>query len=162
MENAECAEIRGSWAQEPKEMISVDYLLELFINQLACWPREVGVRKWHALADKLDLVHPGDLNRDMLVRMQQYIATPPPEMRCPCTRGIVLNTIEEHFPECDASPALELKAKQLAEVKADRIQLDVKRQRIEHKWLDNKTTAEHLQATWDPAVLTHCRASSTI
>ena len=77
-------------------------------------------------------------------------------MRSPCTRGIVLNTIAEHFPEWDAIPALELKAKQLAEIDAEKIQLDVKRQRMEHKWFENRTTAEHFQATSNPAVLTHC------
>ena len=137
-------------------MIDVDYLLELLNNQLAGWSREVRVSKWRALTGKLDLAHAGVQDRDMLVRMQQYITTTRPEMRCPCTRGVVLNTIEKHFPECDAITALELKAKQLAEVDAEKIQLDLKHQRIEHKWFDNRTTAEHLQATWDPAVPTHC------
>ena len=137
-------------------MIYVDYLLECFSNQLAGWSREERVRKWHALAVKLGLEHPGVKGRDMLVGMQQYIATTLPEMRCPCTRGIVVNTSGEHFRECDAVPGLELKSKQLAAVDAEKIQLDLKRQPIEHKWANNKTTAVHLHARWDPAVLTHC------
>ena len=118
--------------------------------------RYVRVRKWHALAVKLGLLNPSVKDRDMLMLMEQLRATTPPELRCACTRGIIRNTIGEHFRECDAVPGLELKAKQLAEVDAERIQLDLKRQRIEHKWADCKATAVHLQATWDPAVLTHC------
>ena len=110
MANAEWCEITGTWAQQAKEMIDIVYLLEFFDGQLQGWPRQYQVRKWHALAVKLALALPSLLQPDMLVVMQQYIATTPPEQRCPCTRGVVLNTIEEHFPECEAVPALELKA----------------------------------------------------
>ena len=93
MENGDCAEITVGWAEQTIEMIDIDYLLEFFNNQLAGWSSVVQVRKWHALAVKLDLVHPGVKNRDMLMLTQRFIATTPPEFRCPCTRGIVLNTI---------------------------------------------------------------------
>ena len=148
-------EIRGSWAQEAKEMLRLDYLLELFNNQQARWSRDVHVRKWRALGVKIDLVHQRVLDRDMLVHMQQYIATTLYDMLCPWTCGVVINTIDEHFHECDAVPALELKAK-LADVDDEKIQLDLKRLRIESNWHHNRTTAEHLQATSAQAVLTHC------
>ena len=74
--------------------------------------------KWRALAVKLDLAHPAVQDCDTLVRMQHYILTTRHDMRCKCTRGIVLNMTTEHFPECDAIPGLELKAKQLAEIDA--------------------------------------------
>ena len=91
----------------------------------------------------LEIVHPADMNHDILVRMQRYISTTPPEVRCPWTPGIVRNTIQELFHEWNPIPALEFKATRLAEIDADTIQLELKRHRIEHKWLEKKTSAEH-------------------
>ena len=156
MANAESCEITWVWAQQGKEMIDIDYLLEIFDGQLQGWPRQYVVRKWHALAVKLGLALPSLVHRDILVVMQQYIATTAPEQRCPCTRGVVLNTIEEHFPECDAVPALELKSQQMEQLDAERMQIDLSRQRIEQTWLDNQRSADLLQATLNPALLTHC------
>ena len=156
MANAESCEITGMWAQQAKEMINIDYLLEFFDGQLQGWPRQYEVRKWHALAVKLGLALPSLVHRDILVVMQQYIATTPPEQRCPCTRGMVLNTIQEHFPECDAVPALELKSEQLAQLDAERMHIELRRQRIEQTWRDNQRSADLLQATWNPTILTHC------
>ena len=144
------------WEQRAKEMIDIDYLLEFFDGQLQGWPRQYEVRKWHALAVKLGFVLANCEPRDMLIAMQHYIARTPPEERCPSTRGVMLNTIQEYFPECEAVPALELKAQQLAQLDEDRMQIVLRRQGIEPTWLDNQRSAEHLQATSDPAVLTHC------
>ena len=148
MANAESAEIRGRLAQEAKEMIDMDSFLEVFSKQMAGWTWSLKVRKWRAMT--VQLAHHCVQDPDMLVRMQQYIATTPPEMRCPCTLGLVLNTTEDHIPEGDAVPTLELKARLLPEVDAEMIHLDLKRQRINHNFLDNRTTAEHLQAKWKP------------
>ena len=156
MANAEWCEITGTWAQQAKEMIDIDYLFEFFSGQLQGWPRQYVVLKWHALAVKLGFVLANCEPRDMLIAMQHYIATTPPEQRCPCTRGVVLNTIQEHFPECDAVPALELKAEQLAQLDAERMQIELRRQRIEQTWRNNQTSADLLQATWNPTILTHC------
>ena len=93
-----------------------------------------------------ELAHAGVGDRDMLVRIQQYIATTTPEMRCPWNSRVVVITIEDHFPECDAIPGLELKAKQHEEVEAEKLELILKRDRIELKYLEEKRTAEHLQA----------------
>ena len=156
MANAASCEITGNWAEQAKQMIDIDYLLTIFPGQLQGWPRQFVVRKWGALALKLGLDHPTLCERDMLVAMQKYIATTPPEQRCPCTRGVVLNTIQEHFPECDAVPALEWKSEQLAKLDAERMQIELRRQRIEQTWRDNQRSADLLQATWNPMILTHC------
>ena len=142
MANAECAEMPRRWAERAKEMIDIEYLLQFFKNQETGWSRHVQVRNWDALAVKMDVVHPSAKNPDMLVRMKQYIATMPSEMCCPCTRGIVLNTIGHHFLKCDAVPALEPNEKQLAQVDAATLKLDRKLQRNEHKWADNNAPSE--------------------
>ena len=98
MANADCGEIKGRWAQQAIEMMDIDYLLEFFNNQLAGCSREVQPSKWYALAGKLDLVHPGVNNRDMLMLMQRFIETTPPELRWACTRGIVLRRLESFSP----------------------------------------------------------------
>ena len=134
-------------------MIDLDYLLEIFSGQLQTWPRQYAVRKGEALADKVGLNVTSMRQRDMLIAMQQYIATTPAEQRCPCTRG--------PEPECEAVSALEVKAQQLAQLEADRLRLELRRQRIEQTWLDTKWSAEHLQATWNPTVLTDCAGSSS-
>ena len=69
MANAESCEISGDSAQQAKEMIDLDYLLQVFDGQLEGWPRQYVVRKWHALAVKLGLVLPSLLQCDMLVVM---------------------------------------------------------------------------------------------
>ena len=56
MTNAESSEITGRWAQQPNEMIDIDYLLVIFECQLQGWPRQFEGRKWHALPVKLGLI----------------------------------------------------------------------------------------------------------
>ena len=119
MVNAEFGQITGRFSDRAMEMIDIEYLLQFVNNQQAGWWSEVQVRKWHALAVMLDLVHGGNKNRHMLVRMAQYIAITPHELRSPYTRGIVLNTTREHFPECDDVPRLQLKETQRAELDAE-------------------------------------------
>ena len=110
---------------------------------------------WRELAFKFPLVHEAVEDRDMLIRLEQYIPPTPHEIRCPCTGGVVVPAIPEHFPECDAIPALELKARQLAEVDAVKVQLELKPRCIDRNWTDKKTV-DQLQDWWDPAVVTHC------
>ena len=105
---------------------------------------------------KLDVINPGVVDRDMLIKMPQFSATTPHELPCPCARGMVLNKIEAHFPVCDAIPAIELKEKPLGEVDAEKMQLDLRFQRIVRNWQDTQTMAQSLQGTWDSAILTHC------
>ena len=57
---------------------------------------------------------------------------------------------------CDQVPALELKETLLAEVDAEKLQLDRRHQRIERNWQDTKMRAQHLEGTWDPAILKYC------
>ena len=45
----------------------------------------------------------------------------------------------------------------LAEVEAEKLQLELKRQRIERNWQETKTRPQHLEGNWDPAILTHCQ-----
>ena len=69
MHKSEPAKLIRRWAQQAKEIIDVDYLLERFINQEAGWSMEVRVRKWRALAIKLGIANFEDEERDMLLRM---------------------------------------------------------------------------------------------
>lgn len=112
------------------------------------------VRKWEALAIKLGVANGREERRDRLIKMQQYIAVTPHSLRCPCAQGMEVESICDHFPGCDQVPALDLKETLLAEVESEKLQL--KRQRIERNWHETKTRAQHLESTWDPAILTHC------
>ena len=64
-------------------------------------------------------------------------------------------TVEEHLGDSDAIPALEMKAKQLDEIEAEKIHLYMRSKRIDRKWKDDKATAQHLWKTWEPTILTH-------
>ena len=77
--------------------------LSVFTKQMEGCTRAGQVRILRALAIKLELGHPGVQDRDMLLHMQPYIATPPQEMRSTCIRGVLLNTIEEHFRRATTS-----------------------------------------------------------
>ena len=156
MANAESTEIEGHWADQAKEIIDVDYLLEVFSGQEQSWPREVQWRKWVALAIKLGVANAADPLRDTLIKMQKYIAVTPHALRCPCARGMEVESIADHFPGCDLVPALELKETLLADLDAEKLQLELRRQRIERNWQETKTRAQVLEGTWDPAILTHC------
>ena len=83
MAKAESTEIEGHWAEQAKEIIDVDYLLDQFSNQEAGWS-EVRVRKWGALAAKLGVAK----DRDMLIKMPQYISVTPHAVRYPGAQGM--------------------------------------------------------------------------
>ena len=108
MANAESTEIVGHWAEQAKEKIDVDDLLQVFSSQAASCSTEVQLRKWNALAIKLGVTNVQDRTRDMLIKMQQYIALTPHALRCPCAQGMEVNSISDYFPGCDQVPALEL------------------------------------------------------
>ena len=81
MAKSESAALIGRRAEEAKEIIDIDYLDESFTSQQAGWSRELRVRKWRALAVKLRVGNLRDTDRDMLIKMQQYIAVTPPAKR---------------------------------------------------------------------------------
>ena len=108
------------------------------------------------MALKLKVAKVGDLDRDMLVKMQPYIATLPHRLRCPCADGIELAKFELQFLGCAAVPALGLKEKLLEEVDAGKTQLDLRSERIERNGQESKTLGMNFQGPWDRAILTHC------
>ena len=57
MAKDESVEILGHWAEKPKDIIELDYLLALFSNKEASWPMEVRLRKGQALALKLGVAN---------------------------------------------------------------------------------------------------------
>ena len=60
------------------------------------------------------------------------------------------------------SPALELKETLLAEVDGEKLQLDLRRQGIERNWQDTKPRPQHLEGTWDTAILRTAPVTSSI
>ena len=88
----------GEWDADARALISLSHFREMFNNQMPHWEREAERVKWGQLAATLKVAEPDD--PDMLHKMQQYIATTPPEMRCPCRRGELLNSAG-HFPGCE-------------------------------------------------------------
>ena len=113
MANTESVALIGRRVEQAKEIIDVDYLLDLISNQEAEWSREVRVRKWRALAGKLGVGNVGNADRDMLLKMQQYVPVTPHALRCPCAQWLEFDTIGDHFPGSDLVPALEIKEKLL-------------------------------------------------
>ena len=91
-----------------------------------------------------------------MLKMQHYIAVTPHALRCPCSQGLELDSIGFHFPGCNLVPALEMKEKLIAEVYAEKMQRDLRRQRMERNWHDTKRRAQDLEGTCDSALLTHC------
>ena len=88
----------GEWDADARALISLSHFREMFDNQIPHWEREAERVKWGQLAATLKVAQSDD--PDMLHKMQQYIATTPPEMRCPCRRGELLNSAG-HFPGCE-------------------------------------------------------------
>ena len=108
MADFEPAALIGRYAEEARKIIGVDYLLERFSNQEAGWSSEVRVGKLRALAYKLGVGNVWN-ERDMLLKMEQYIAVTPHALLCPCAQGLEVDTIGDHFLGCNLVPALEMK-----------------------------------------------------
>ena len=88
-----------------------------------------------------------DERRDLLDRLQHYMATTPPEKRCPYGKGVVLLKAKQHMGSCDAKPALLRKESELKKVEGERV---LKRQRldIEERFEQAKMAAQGFEALW--------------
>ena len=89
-------------------------------------------REWLVKKGKeLKLWNQGDDDRLVLGLVQEYLATTPPELRCPCNKGVVLEKARQHLAGCDARPGLllmeeKLHKEKLKEMAAQREQQYIK------------------------------------
>ena len=89
----------------------------------------------------------------MLLKKEQSIAVTPHPLRCHCAVALEVDRIGYHFPGVELVPALEQKEKLFADVDAEKLQVDLRSQRIERNWQNRKKRAHHLEGTWDQGIL---------
>ena len=85
----------------------------------------------------------------VLGRVQHYLATTPPEERCPCIKVVVLDKSSQHFPCCDAVPGLvllleKLRTEKWKETAAQREQ----QQHIKECARQEKASAQVFERPW--------------
>ena len=90
----------------------------------------------------------GDKQRDVLERLQHYIARTPPAKRCPCQKGAVLVKASQHMGPCDEKPALIRKESELEKLEEGERVLKRQRLDIEDSFERAKLAAQGFEASW--------------
>ena len=111
------SEEREQWAQEAERSINIPAMMDLPCGQIERNAHEKLVGWYLQKAFELGLSGQRDVyveeRRDMLERLQHYIATTAPTKRCPCKKGVVLVKTSQHVGACDAKPAVYRKENEL-------------------------------------------------
>ena len=117
----------GRWAEEASNIFDIDWLLEITNGQEEYMLRREHTDKWLKLAKNLGLEEEKNRvkmeldmegERVLLRNLQHLVSVTPPDQRCPCLRGVVVDS-ESHYPECEwvyAARAQEAEKKARAKV----------------------------------------------
>ena len=101
--------LHGRWVEEASHLFDIDWLLEITNGQEEFMQRREYAEKWIKLAKVLGLEEEknrgkADLDladeRVLLRNLQHYVSVTPPDERCPCVRGVVVDA-DSHFPGCE-------------------------------------------------------------
>ena len=90
--------IDGQWAEDASNIYDIDWLLEITNGQEEYALRRERADYWLGLARHLGLV--GESERVLLRNLQHFISVTPPDQRCPCLRGMELDS-HSHYPGCE-------------------------------------------------------------
>ena len=109
--------MNGPYAQDALNQIEIHNLLRATLtgNQAEYYAIESELNSWRRMADNLGIAKGEDRYR--LRMLQEYIAITPPNVRCPCKRGICLRVPDDHWLECPVGEK-EKKAVSDAEIEA--------------------------------------------
>ena len=88
--------LSGPYCDDALKLIDVQYLLHHPINQK---DNQNLVNQWVRRAQLLDIE--GTDPADTLYKLQVYITTTPADKRCPCERGVELDSSTDRFPDCE-------------------------------------------------------------
>ena len=80
--------------------------------------------------------------------VQHYLATMPPELRCPCNKGAVLEKARQHLAGCDARPGLLLMEEKLHKEKLKEMAAQREQQYINEFARLEKTAAKAFERGW--------------
>ena len=103
--------IDGQWAEDASNIYDIDWLLEITNGQEEYALRRERADFWLKLARNLglegeksrvarDLGLEGETERVLLRNLQHFISVTPPDQRCPCLRGMELDS-HSHYPGCE-------------------------------------------------------------
>ena len=90
--------IDGQWAEDASNIYDIDWLLEITNGQEEYALRRERADFWLKLARDLGLE--GETERVLLRNLQHFISVTPPDQRCPCLRGMELDS-HSHYPGCE-------------------------------------------------------------
>ena len=90
----------------------------------------------------------GDEDRVVLGRVQHYLATTPPELRCPCNKGVVLEKANQHLAGCDWRPGLLLLEEKLHTEKRKEMAAQREQQHIKECARQEKAAAQAFERGW--------------
>ena len=103
---------------------------------------------WVQKGKELKLWNQGDDDRVVLGRVQEYLATTPPELWCPCNKGVVLEKASQHLAGCDARPGLLLMEEKLHKEKCKEMAAQREQQYIKECARQEKAAAQAFEQGW--------------
>ena len=161
--------LEGRWAEEASNLFDIDWLLEITNGQEEYAQRREHANKWLKLARDLGLEEKAnqeakalgiewESERVLLRNLQQFVSVTPPDQRCPCLRGLVLDS-ESHYPGCEwiyaarAQEAEEKKAREKVAAAEKEVVEGAKRRKKE------KEDANTIADIWRPKLVVYMSTS---
>ena len=140
---------REQWAKAAERTINIRALGDdLPCKQMACLEVEKERDWWVQKAKELNLWNQGDDDRVVLGRVQEYLATTPPELWCPCNKGVVLEKASQHLAGCDARTGLLLLKEKLHKEKCKEMAAQREQQHIKECARQEKAAAQAFERAW--------------
>ena len=159
--------LEGTWAEEASHLFDIDWLLEITNGQEEFIQTREHAEKWLGLAKNLGLGE--EKNRDkelldfadervLLRNLQHFVSVTPPDERCPCVRGVVVDA-DHHFPGCEWIYAA--RAQEAEEKKARAKVTSAERELVEGAKRRKKEAedANHIAERWRPNLVVYMSTS---
>jgi len=159
--------LEGRWAEEASHLFDIDWLLEITNGQEEFMQRREHAEKWLGLAKNLGLgeeknrdkeVLDFDDERVLLRNIQHFASVTAPDERCPCVRGVVVDS-ESHFPGCQW--IYSARAQEAEEKKARAKVASAERELVEGAKRRKKEAedANHIADIWRPKLVVYMSTS---
>ena len=157
----------GRWAEEASNIFNIDWLLEITNGQEEYAQRRELTEKWLGMARILGLdevknrgktVLDTEGERVLLRNLQHFVSVTPPDQRCPCLRGLVVES-DSHYPGCEwaYAPWSEEAEEKMVQAKVasdERVMAEgaKRRKRV-------KDDANHIADIWRPKLVVYMSTS---
>ena len=147
------ATLVGEWAKDALQEINLEWLTGISDGQEEQSIRVGQRERWERVALLLGLGEEGD--EQLLPKLQQYIARTHPAKRCPCRRGLEINSSKDHFPFCEFQRATKMKEKRYEQLEEKVQALQREKDQVERWWFYEEKEARHFELILRASFCTH-------